>query len=127
MNTSIFLAKLIGPLMTVIGLAVIVNGKAFDKLAGEFLKSPALLFLSGFMLMPAGLAIVLTHNVWVWNWPVIITVLGWASIISGAIRLAMPVQTTKFSKKLHKVRDYAVIAGVGWAIIGLTLCYFGYR
>jgi hypothetical protein len=127
MNTSIFLAKLIGPLMAVIGFAVILNGKSFEKLASEFLKSPALLFLSGFVLMPAGLAVVLTHNVWVWGWPVIITMLGWASIISGAIRLAFPMQAIKFGKKIHAVRKYATAVGAVWAAVGLTLCYFGYR
>ena len=45
MGTSIFLAKLIGPVCLVIGLAL-WSGAAFRTLAGEFLNNPALMFLS---------------------------------------------------------------------------------
>jgi hypothetical protein len=126
MNTSIFLAKLIGPLMAVLGAGVLFNAKNFKKLSGDFLKSPQLLFLSGLMLMPAGLAIVLSHNVWVWDWPVIVTLLGWAAMISGAIRIFAPVQASKIGKKSHAL-NYAVAGGAFWLIVGLVLCYFGYR
>ena len=64
MQTSLFLARLIGPVMLAIGLAVFANQRGFRDMAEEFIASRALIFLSGFLLMPAGLAIVLTHNVW---------------------------------------------------------------
>ena len=68
MSTSIFLARLIGPVMLVIGLAVFANQRGFRDMAEEFMASRALMFLSGIVLMPAGLAIVLTHNVWSADW-----------------------------------------------------------
>jgi hypothetical protein len=77
MQTSIFLARLIGPVMALVGVSLLVNELAFRKMAQEFLRSPALIFFSGMILMPAGLAVVLSHNVWVLNWPLIITLLGW--------------------------------------------------
>ena len=64
MSNSVFLARLIGPVLLVIGLAVFANQRAFRELAEEFLASKALLFLSGLLIMPVGLAIVLTHNIW---------------------------------------------------------------
>src|SRR5260370_1285765 len=64
MSTSVFIARLIGPVMLVIGLAVFTNQRAFRDMAEEFLASRALLFLSGLLIMPVGLAIVLTHNIW---------------------------------------------------------------
>ena len=76
MATSIFLARLIGPVMALVGVSVLANEAAFRKLAQEFLRSPALIFLSGMTLMPAGLAVVLSHNVWVADWPVIVTLLN---------------------------------------------------
>ena len=90
MSTSVFIARLIGPVMLVIGLAVFANQRAFRELAEEFLASRALTFLSGLIIMPAGLAIVLTHNIWAIDGRVMITVFGWANAIGGAIRLAAP-------------------------------------
>src|SRR2546430_17683869 len=83
-STSIFIARLIGPVMLVIGLAVLTNQRAFREMADEFLASRALLFLSGLLIMPVGLAIVLTHNVWTADWRVLITLLGWLTAIGGA-------------------------------------------
>ena len=52
------------------------------------------------ILMPAGLAIVLTHNVWVADWPVIITLLGWLAVISGAVRIFAPHRVNELGKKV---------------------------
>jgi uncharacterized protein YjeT (DUF2065 family) len=90
MSTSVFLARLIGPVMLVIGLAVFTNPRAFRDMAEEFMASRALMFLSGFLIMPAGLAIVLTHNVWTADWRVLITIFGWLNAIGGALRLFGP-------------------------------------
>ena len=77
MANSIFLARLIGPLMLAVGIGIFVNGAVYRLLADEFLRSRALIYLSGLLIMTAGLAIVLTHNVWRADWPVLITILGW--------------------------------------------------
>src|SRR6195952_5993127 len=87
MSTSVFIARLIGPVMLVIGLAVLANQRAFRELAEEFLASRALMFLSGLLIMPVGLAIVLTHNIWAADGRVMITLFGWVNAIGGALRL----------------------------------------
>ena len=126
MATSIFLARLIGPVMALVGVSVLANEAAFRKLAQEFLRSPALIFLSGMILMPAGLAVVLNHNVWVANWPVIITLLGWIAVISGAVRVFAPDRATKFGKKVLSY-NFTMAAATFWVIVGAALCYFGFR
>jgi predicted MFS family arabinose efflux permease len=90
MSTSVFIARLIGPVMLVIGLAVFTNQRAFREMAEEFLASRALLFLSGLLIMPVGLAIVLTHNIWAADGRVMITLFGWLNVIGGALRLFAP-------------------------------------
>ena len=70
MQTSIFIARLIGPVMIVAGLSVLLNRQSFHSMAEEFLASRALMFLGGMMVMLGGLAIVLTHNVWTSDWRV---------------------------------------------------------
>ena len=70
MKTSIFLAKLIGPLALALGLGVLFNRDAVRAVLDEFIRNRAIMFLAGLITFPAGLAIVLTHNVWVADWPV---------------------------------------------------------
>ena len=64
MQTSIFLAKLMGPMLFAMGLFVVLRRERMRRVAREFLDSEALIFLSGVITLPVGIAIVISHNVW---------------------------------------------------------------
>ena len=126
MQTSVFLAKLIGPFALLLGLAMLINRARFQTLSKEFLDCPALIFLSGVITFPAGLAIVLTHNVWVADWPVIITIIGWLTAISGAFRLVAPEGTVRFGRRAYERPNGVLFGGLFWVVLGAILCFFGY-
>jgi hypothetical protein len=126
MNASLFLARLIGPVMLTVGIALFLNKRGFAAMADEFLRGRALLFLSGLLIMPAGIAIVLTHNVWVLNWPLLITLLGWMLAIGGAIRILGPEQVESMGRGFLRHPMGMNIAGAIWVVIGAVLCLFGY-
>jgi len=127
MSTSVFLARLIGPVMLVIGLAVFANQRGFRDMAEEFMASRALLFLSALLIMPAGLAIVLTHNVWTADWRVLITIFGWLAAIGGAVRLFGPLFVVKAGRAVLKQPHFTSVAAAIWVVLGLLFCFFGYR
>jgi hypothetical protein len=126
-QTSLFLAKLIGPVMLVIGLALFANQRGFRDIAEEFLASRALMFLSGLLIMPVGLAIALTHNVWTANWRVLITLFGWLCAIGGALRLFGPLFVVKAGHAMLKQPYFTTVAAAIWVVLGLLFCFFGYR
>jgi len=113
--------------MTLVGVSLLVNEAAFRKMALEFLRNPALIFFSGMIMMSAGLVVVLTHNVWVLDWHVIITLLGWVTVISGAARVFAPQRATKVGKKFLIYKDFTTAAAAIWLVVGAVLCYFGFR
>ncbi|TMJ01246.1 MAG: hypothetical protein E6G97_16820 [Alphaproteobacteria bacterium] len=126
MATSIFLAKLIGPLALALGVGVLVNRATMRAVLDEFIRNPALIFIAGMITFPAGLAIVLTHNVWVASWPVLITVIGWLITIAGALRLAAPHQAIKFGRRVFDQPNGVLFGGAIWIVIGAILTFFGY-
>jgi hypothetical protein len=77
MDTSLFLARLFGPLLVVLAIGLLTRQDAWRAMANDFVASRPLLFLSAFLTLLGGLAVVNTHNVWAGGWPVIITILGW--------------------------------------------------
>jgi hypothetical protein len=125
-ETSIFLARLLGPSMLVVVAGLIVNRANYRALAHEFLGSPALIYLAGLLALVAGLAIVLTHNVWVMGWPVIITIFGWASLIAGILRIVFPTPLARFAERV--VDNQAVLIGsiLVYLVLGAWLTYVGY-
>ncbi|MEX0591633.1 MAG: hypothetical protein WD207_11165, partial [Xanthobacteraceae bacterium] len=126
METSRFLARLVGPFLVAIGAGLLVNTDAFAAMAAEFLKSPALIFISGLLTLVAGLAIVNTHNVWVTDWRVIITIFGWLGVIGGALRIVFPQLVEQVGTAMLAQRGLLVGAWIVVLLLGLWLSYLGY-
>ena len=126
MQTSLFLARLIGPVMLVVGLAVFANLRRFRDIAEEFLASRALMFLSGLAIMPVGVAIVLKHNIWTADWRVLITIVGWLNVVSGVLRLFGPLFVVRAGHAILKQPYFTSVAAAIWVVIGLLFCFFGY-
>ena len=69
----------------------------------------------------------LTHNVWVADWPVIITMLGWLTAIAGAIRIVAPEQVQAWGRRCLRTSDAARCIGAAiWLALGAVLTFFGY-
>ena len=126
MSNSVFLARLIGPVLIAVAVGLFVNAQSYRMLAEEFLKSRALIYLSGILTMTAGLAVVNTHNRWAADWPVIITILGWLATFGGAVRIVCPQGTEKMGRAVLRHKLGLTIGGAVWGVVGVVLCYFGY-
>src|SRR5712672_2541331 len=126
MTNSVFIARLIGPVMLVIGLAVFANRQAFRELLEEFLASRALLFLSGLLIMAVGLAIVLTHNIWAADGRVMITLFGWINVVGGALRLFAPAYVMQTGHAMLKRPQFIPVAAAIWVVAGSLFCLFGF-
>ncbi len=126
MAASIFLARLLGPLLLVVGAGILVNPKPFRTIAGEVIRSLTLVYLFGLFDFAAGLAIVLTHNVWAASWRVLITLIGWLMLIRGAARILAPETVMGYAAKVMRNKQMIPISGGVTGVLGLVLCYFGY-
>ena len=128
MQRSIFLAKLIGPFLAVCGVALIFNADAFRAIGDEIVKSPALIYIAGLLALATGLAIVNTHNEWTADWRVVITLLGWLSVVAGIIRVVFPrvVETLGASIVATVSNGWIVGEGVVILALGAWLSFKGY-
>lgn len=126
METSILLAKLVGPMMLVLGLFVTFNPARMQRIGREFLDSEALIFISGVITLPVGLAIVVTHNVWAADWRALITVIGWIAILAGLARITLPAALKRFGEAMIDKPVMIAAPGALMAIIGGYLSWHGY-
>lgn len=126
MDTSILLAKLMGPMLLIMGLFVVINPERMRRIGREFLDSEALIFLSGVITLPVGLAIVATHNIWVADWRVVITAFGWIAIGAGIARITLPAAMKSVGKAMLEKPVITTLPGVLMAVLGGYLAYQGY-
>lgn len=126
MQKSVFLAQLIGPLLLVMGVGMVANAESYRAMAHEFLASRALIYIAGLLAFVPGLAIVLVHNVWAFDWRVIITLLGWLSLLGGIFRLLLPRQVTAVGSAMLARPGYLTGGGIAVLALGAILTVFGY-
>jgi uncharacterized membrane protein len=126
MLTSVYLARLIGPVMLAVGIGLLVNPAAYRTLAREFLDSTALVYLSGLLTMTAGLAILLAHRVVAPDWRTLITLLGLLMLVGGAIRIIAPDPAADVGRGLLDRPGMMQVAAAIWLILGAILTLAGY-
>jgi uncharacterized membrane protein len=128
MQRSIFLAKLIGPLLAVIGVTLVFNADVVRLIASEFLNSYALIYLAGVITFVAGLAIVITHNEWTADWRVMITLLGWLCVFGGIVRIVFPraVEALGATMMATASNGWVIGEGVVFLALGAWLSFKGY-
>jgi hypothetical protein len=124
--TSILIAKLIGPVLLVAAVVMLADAKGLQEMAREFLRDRALIYVTGVLAMLGGLSIVNTHNIWIVDWPVIITLFGWAMMIGGAVRMALPSAVRSIGGAMMENPTLIRVAGAVWVLIGAFLTYKGY-
>jgi hypothetical protein len=131
MATSRYIARLMGPVLLVIGIGMVMGmlteGDGYSSLLKEFIGSRALIFLTGMAALLAGVAIVNAHNLWVPDWRVVITVLGWLFILRGIMNLVFPIAVQNLGDRM--IASHAgVLAGAAVTIVlGAILSIMGYE
>lgn len=126
MELSIFLSKAIGLYYLIISLGMILNGARIKPLLMEIMNNAPLLFVSGFLALIIGILLVTSHNIWVADWRVLITLIGWAALIKGIFTAMIPQLMVETSKKWiqNNISYYTTMCIV--FLIGIFLLYHGF-
>ena len=131
MDRSEYIARLMGPVMLIIGIGMIggmlTEGDAYSSLLKEFIGSRALIFMTGVLALVAGLAIVNAHNLWVRDWRVVVTILGWLFIVRGVSNLVFPGTVQTLGDRMIASHG-GILAGAAATIaLGSILSIMGYE
>ena len=126
MVSSVFLAKLIGAYMAIIAAGFLINRKIYYLFIENFSKSPALTYMGASFSLIIGLLIVLVHNMWIWRWPVIITIFGWLALIKGIILVIFPGLAVKLTQVYHKREGLLAVNLIIFLLFGILLVIRGY-
>jgi hypothetical protein len=125
---TIYLGRLIGVYCVLIALAMISHKQATVETVTAFMHQGPSLLLAAIVAMVAGLAIVLGHNVWSGGaLPVVVTLVGWISLIKGLILLFLPpAYSLAYFEALHYGQFFYVYMSVTLAI-GIYLTFSSFR
>lgn len=121
---SNYLAEIWGISIVAVSLALLIKEKHLKRLFAK-METEENFFCWGLISFVIGAAMVLSHNIWVKNWQVIITILGWLALLKGLALLFCPEYMKKWAKKIENAPflPFALVVAV---FIGLALAYLGF-
>lgn len=126
MEASIFIARIFGLCYLIMGIGLIFNHKAYQRMMDDFCKNAAMVFLSGLFALVVGIVIILLHNIWVANWTVMITIIGWGGFIKGVWMLVFPDSVSKFMQVYQKNKNMMMVHSIIALLFGVVLTFFGF-
>jgi hypothetical protein len=88
-DVSIFLSKALGLYLLIVGSGMLINPR-IRSIFLDIMKNHTLLYMSDFMGLVMGILIVTSHNIWVFDWRLIITLIGWLTLVKGTLRVVFP-------------------------------------
>jgi hypothetical protein len=125
METSVFIAKIIGVIYFSFGIGLIFSRNYYKKELPKLLKNNSFLIFGGFIAIIIGFFIIENHNYWVKNWNVIITIIGWIALFKGVILIAFPT-VANFYKPLFESHLFYKILGFAIFIFGALFLFLGF-
>jgi hypothetical protein len=127
MATTQFLSRLIGLATLILSVAMFADRAPMLAAIDLMSQDPAALLLFGIAGIVAGLAIVLSHNVWKQGvWPLVVTLVGWLILIRGILLVVLPAKLiVRIYAALH-VADYYYLYAVLPLVLGVYLTWRGF-
>ncbi len=121
MDITIFFARLWGSFFIIFGLLALIT-KQLGKTI-ELTEDKAFVISTGYVSLLMGLVTVILHNVWVWDWPLLITMLGWSTLIKGILKVGFPefIRTQAQKFKSQQIIEAIILLVLGGVLFWLSL------
>ncbi len=123
MEISLLVAKVLGVYLVVSGCFLIFKGKTLPHLLQDFFDHPAIVYLTGVILIFLSSLFLVEHNVWDGSWRTAVTILMWMTLFKWAAYIFFPEVLHRMVNKkvLNSLSLYGLIA----IIAGVYLFYLG--
>jgi len=126
-QSTLILARIIGPLLLAMGLAVVIRPSTFVGVVDAFAADAVTPLTWGFLALLLGLVVLAFHRLWnTWS-DIAITVIGVISVVRGLILIFIPTQAIAVARDLLGTAPTVVmLGGLVTALLGAWLAYTGY-
>jgi glucose uptake protein GlcU len=117
MDISIFLARFWGSLFLILGLSF-VGAKLLGRVI-QYTENKTITVSTGYTTFLLGLVTVVAHNLWVADWRVAVTILGWVTLLKGIEKIAFPDRVNKKAQMFKRRQTFW-----GFIILLIGAVYF---
>jgi hypothetical protein len=98
---TIYLARFWGSLFIILGLSTILTG--FLGRVIKMTEEKIITICTGYITFLLGLITVVLHNIWVLDWRVAITILGWITLFKGIEKIRFPERVNRKAQMFKRL------------------------
>ncbi len=121
MELTTFFAQFWGGFSVIFGLLFVITGQLGKTI--EMTENKAFVISTGYITLLMGLVTVILHNVWVADWRVAITILGWSTLIKGIMKIGFPEQIHKQAQRFKKKQ---MVSAAFMVLLGAWLLWMSF-
>jgi hypothetical protein len=121
MNTTLLVAQILGVYLVVSGLFLLFKGKTIPHLLRDFFGHPAIVYLTGVILVFLSSVYLIGYNIWDSTWQTLVTIFVWIVLFKGLSYIFWPEILEKMS--IYKYKNMFSVYGVIAIAIGLYLFF----
>lgn len=121
-----FCARVIGPLMLIIGAIVIVRFNELTLLMPAILQDGPLAFVTGIFTLICGCVLVAAHHHWNSATAIVISLIGLLTLVRGVTLMLAPAYLTDLALQFVNAGPGVIAAGAMAILIGLWLSVVGW-
>jgi uncharacterized protein YjeT (DUF2065 family) len=119
-----FIEAVIAPGFLLMGLSHLLQPQLWVRFFEAVRNTGLAAVIVPLFVLPFGLVLIAGHNVWKWDWPVLLTIAGWGMTIKSAAYLLVPgLADRALSKKMATSPRSFQIVGAPIAVIGAILTW----
>lgn len=120
MDITIFFSRLWGSYFIIFGLLFIITRQLGKTI--EMTDNKEFVISTGYITLIMGLVTVILHNVWVADWRVVITILGWSTVIKGIQKIGFPEHIRKQAQMFKKgqIVSAIILLGLGTWLLWMS-------
>jgi uncharacterized protein YjeT (DUF2065 family) len=124
--TDLNIFQIMGLIYLSIGLGMLVDHRFYKKMLNKMIDDEAVLFVTGLTVLIIGYFLVAYHNIWIFDWTVIITIIGWMALLKGLMLIIIPEKSIKLYNMIKISAEQLKIYGIIVFVLGTILSFFGY-
>jgi len=122
MELSIYLARFWGSLFMILGLSS-VTAKLLGRII-QYTEDRTITVSTGYITFLLGLATVVAHNLWVVDWRVAVTILGWITFFKGIEKIVFP---DRVNEKAQMFKGNQLLWGFVIFLIGTAYFWLSFK
>ncbi len=127
MDMSKFFAKVLGIYFLIVSTSMLSNMPQFMIDVNNLINDAPLMFVTGFFTLILGIIMVVSHNIWQWNWRLLVTLLAWLTLLKGSSLISYPQLIDKMSLNFMQNTAVAYSSVMFDFVLGVILTYFGFK